>query len=94
MTGYSIKYAWRSPASQGTDRIVLITDRRVGADRSAPATSPNPANGDLTVIEVHLDGKGRGEAKASYADVVVDAADATLALKDYAAVPTVLKVTR
>jgi len=93
VTGYSIKYAWRSPAS---DRIVLVTDRRLGAhapEWGLPAgTPPEP---DLTVIELRLDGSGAGEGKASLsAAVVVDAAASTLALDRFAAAPTLLKVTR
>jgi len=31
VTGYSIKYAWHTPLPDGGDRIVLATDRRLGA---------------------------------------------------------------
>ena len=31
VTGYSIKYAWRRLARAATERIVLVTDRRLGA---------------------------------------------------------------
>jgi hypothetical protein len=103
VTGYSIKYAWRAPSAEGGDRIVLVTDRRLGAHGSAatlaPGGSASAASGsadrDFTVIEMRLDGKGSGEAKASLnANVVIDAAAKTLSLDGYASAPALLKVTR
>ena len=95
-TGYSIKYAWRAASPDGLERIVLVTDRRLGANEpSWPKASGPLADADFTVIEVRIDGKGVGEGKASLmAAVVVDAAVNTLALDGYAAAPVLLKVTR
>ena len=104
VTGYSIKYAWRAPSDEAADRIVLVTDRRLGAHASPPtltgsspaaAASGSAAERDFTVIEMRLDGKGTGVAKASLdANVIVDAAAKTLALEGYASAPTLLEVTR
>jgi hypothetical protein len=96
VTGYSIKYAWRAPLANGGERIVLATDRRLGAHSPAWAlTAPAPPDYDFTVIEMQLDAKGIGEAKTSLtAKVVADAATRTLALDGYAAAPSLLKVTR
>ena len=94
-TGYSVKYAWKI-ASEGGERIVLVTDRRLGANETGwPAGSGPGATADFTVIEMRLGGTGTGEAKASLsAPVVVDAAAKTLALDGYAAAPALLKVMR
>ena len=93
VTGYSIKYAWRSPS---TDRVIFVIDRRLGAH--APewgleaSTAPEP---DFTVIELHLDGAGGGEGKSSLsAAVIVDPAEPTLALDRFAAAPALFKVSR
>jgi hypothetical protein len=104
VTGYSIKYAWRAPSAEGGGRIVLVTDRRLGAHLptstlapggSASAPPGGPAERDFTVIEMRLDGNGSGEAKASLnANVVIDAAANTLALDGYGSAPALLKVTR
>ena len=91
-----MKYAWRTASPEGGERIVLVTDRRLGAhEQGWPAGSGPAAAADFTVIEMRLGGKGVGEAKASLtAPVVVDAATKTLALEGYAAAPVLLKVTR
>src|SRR5262249_39759377 len=101
VTGYSIKYAWHAPSDEGGDRIVLVTDRRLGAHASsstltsAPAAPDSPAGRDFTLIEMRLDGKGTGEARLSLdANIVVDAAEKTLAVGGYVSAPALLKVTR
>jgi hypothetical protein len=95
-TGYSVKYAWRSPSAGEVERIVLVTDRRLGAHATAwPATPPAPDDEQYTVVEIRIDKKGAGEAKTSLTTgVVVDAAAQTLALNAYATTPTLLEVMR
>lgn len=95
-TGYSIKYAWRSAAPSSPERVVLVTDRRLGANAlSWPAASGAAAEAEFTVVEMRLDSKGMGEAKSSLSSpVVVDAAANTLALDKYTEAPVLLKVTR
>jgi hypothetical protein len=103
-TGYSIKYAWRSaPASSrgegapnALERVVLVTDRRLGANSTAwPAAQGAAAEAGFTVVEMRIDGKGVGEAKSSLTSpVVVDAAANTLAIDKYSDAPVLLKVTR
>ena len=102
-TGYSIKYAWRaSPAPSGVEgssttpaRVVLVTDRRLGANATSwPAPAASAVNAEFTVVELRIDGKA-GEAKRSLSSpVVVDAAANTLAIDKYADAPVLLKVTR
>jgi hypothetical protein len=93
-TGYSVKYAWRSASADGHQRIVLATDRPLGAHSTAwpPAAT---ADAEFTVIEIRTNSKGIGEGKASLnAKAVIDAAAQTLALEGYDAAPVLLKVTR
>lgn len=92
-TGYSIKYAWRSASPTTPERVVLVTDRRLGASLSADALAK--ADAEFTVVEMRIDGKGVGEAKSSLTSpVVVDAAANTLAIDKYTDAPVLLKVTR
>jgi hypothetical protein len=96
VTGYSIKYAWRSLAAEEQARIVLVTDRRLSshAPHWAPA-SATASDADFTVIEMRLDAQGAGEGKTSLTTAVaIDTAANTLALDGYAAAPALLKVTR
>ena len=97
VTGYSIKYAWRAASDKaGGERIVLITDRRLGAH--APDWAPAPGadtDAEFTLIEMRVDAKGVGEGRTSLAtNVVVDAAAQTLALDRYDSSPLLLKVSR
>jgi len=96
VTGYSIKYAWRSPATEDMQRVVLVTDRRL--DSHAPDWAPASGaagDADFTVIELRLDRQGAGEGKTSLTtSVAIDTAANTLALDGYAAAPVMLRVTR
>jgi hypothetical protein len=95
-TGYSIKYAWRSSPPGAQERVVLVTDRRLGANMpSLPLAADAAGDADFTVVEMRIDGKGVGEGKSSLTSkVVVDAAANTLAIDKYTDAPVLLKVTR
>ena len=96
VTGYSIKYAWRSPETADKERIVLIIERRL--DSHAPDWAPvssAASDANFTVIEMQIDRDGVGEGKTSLtSSVAIDTEAKTLALDGYAAAPTFLKVTR
>ena len=96
VTGYSIKYAWRSPGTEEKERIVLVTDRRLNSHaRDWAAASGAAGDAEFTVIELRIDGQGTGEGKTSLTtNVAIDTDAKTLALDGYAAAPALLKVTR
>jgi hypothetical protein len=104
ITGYSIKYAYHAPLPDGGERIVLATDRRLGAylpawtpapaSTAGPEASSTPAATDyeFTLIEMRMNAKGSGEGKTSLAaKVIVDGDANTLALDDYAGAALNLK---
>ena len=92
ITGYSIKYAWHAPGAGGGDRIVLVTDRRLGASSPGWPSTNGATDAEFTVLELRLDVRGAGEARSSLnSAVIVDEAAKTLALGD--GIP-LLKVTR
>ena len=96
VTGYSIKYAYHAPSPGGGERIVLATDRRLGAyspgwELAAARAKPAETDYDFTLVEIRLDGKGSGEGKTSLTTkVVADNEAHTLALDNYAATPALL----
>jgi hypothetical protein len=97
ITGYSIKYARQVALPDGGERIILATDRRLGAYAAAwkPASS-SVTDYEFTLIEIRMNSNGSGEGKTSLTtNVIADAGAKTIALDDYAAAPAILKnVTR
>jgi hypothetical protein len=90
ITGYSIKYARQVSLPDGGERIILATDRRLGAYSAAwtPAAPAPVTDYAFTLIEIRLNAKGAGEGKTSLlTKVIVDQDAKTIALDDYAATP-------
>jgi hypothetical protein len=98
ITGYAIKYAWHSTQPDGIDRIVIASDRRLGAytdawkplaaDASAKAAAATAPETDyaFTLIELRVGPKGQVEGKTSLTNKIVSDAEAqTVALENYAA---------
>jgi hypothetical protein len=94
--GYSLRYAHRMTQADGSVRIVLATDRRLGSFDGSWKPARGMANDyAFTVIEFRLDPAMRGEGKTSLTgSVSIDGAANTIALEDYAAVPVTLKSVR
>jgi hypothetical protein len=93
VVGYSIKYAQRLALPDGSERIILATDRRLGGSTSAwkPAGSVTPTDYEFTVIELRLNPKGVSEGKTTLtAKVAIDNDAKALALENYAAAPAML----
>ena len=88
---------YRTPSSEGSERIVLAIDRRLGTHVAAwqPVT-PQPATDyPFTVLEMRFDTGGIGEARTSLTtNVIVDKQAGTLALENYAAAPAILQKVR
>ena len=92
VSGYSLKHAWRTAQPDGTEKIVLITDRRLGAhSRSwSLAGGATPTDYAFTLLELRVNPKG-GEGKSSLtASIAADPAAKQLALENYAAAPAIL----
>ncbi|HXP87636.1 MAG TPA: hypothetical protein VN841_23085 [Bryobacteraceae bacterium] len=94
VAGYALHYAVRMPEQGGGERIILITDRRLGAwnDLWKPVGSDAVTNYEFSVIELHVNSKGEGEGKASLTGkVTFDSAAKTFGLENYGAAPVILK---
>jgi hypothetical protein len=101
VAGYSLRSAVRLAGQDGGERIILITERRLGAWNDlwkplGPSAATNPATSyAFSVIELHLNSKGEGEGKISLTGrVAVDSAAKTIALENYGVLPVVLKNVR
>jgi hypothetical protein len=93
VTGYSIKYAWHATQPDGAERIVLATDRRLGAYSPAWTITgaASPTDYDFTLLDLRLDAKG-GEGKSSLTTkITADNQTKQLSLENYAATPTILQ---
>ena len=92
--GWDIRFARHMPAPEGGERIVLVTDRRMGfrevANRHRSVDYP------FTVIELRLQKNGEGEGKVSVATrIIADKANKVVTLENYDIQPVMLtKVTR
>jgi hypothetical protein len=85
------------PQSDGSERIIFVTDRRLGSWNALwkPAGTATATDYQFTVIELHLNAKGDGEGKASLVSkVTLDTAAKTLALDGYATQPVVFKAVK
>lgn len=91
--GYAIKYAHRVVTPNG-ERITLVTDKRLGAydiERWVADARPPPAELEYSVVELSLDGGGRGDGTLSLAaEVKVDAAAGVVSLEAGPGAPRVL----
>ena len=93
VTGYSIKYAWHVTQPDGSERIVLATDRRLGAYSPAwTVTAGGPSTDyEFTLLELRLDAKG-GEGKSSLTTkITADNYTKQLSLENYAGATAILQ---
>lgn len=81
--GYSVKYAHRAQAADGTTRITLVTDRRLGSYDYKGWSVATPATAEVpySVVELYVDGSGAGTGTTSLAaNVELDEQAGTVAL--------------
>jgi hypothetical protein len=92
--GYALRYAGKLTLPDGRERIIVITDRRLGAltDPWTPVGSVPPNSYTFSVIELRVNSKGDGEGKISLTGKVSpDAVAKIVAIENYADLPVTLK---
>jgi len=88
--GYDIHYARRAPLPDGGERLVLVTDRRIGFWEAS--NRPRSIDYPFTVIELHLNPVGEGEGKISVATkITADKENKIVTLENYATQPVLLQ---
>jgi hypothetical protein len=94
IAGYALRYAGKIDNPDGSHRIVLITERRLGgANTRWNPTFEGAANSyEFSVIELRLNAKEEGEGRASLAGKVGPDANAKIvSMENYEALPAVLR---
>jgi hypothetical protein len=91
--GYPIRYAAMMMLPNGGERVIVLTDRRLGTWSGAPWKAASDANDyPYTLIELRLSRSGSGEGKMSLAGkVAADQTAKTIALENYDSAPVLLK---
>ena len=92
--GYTIRYAYAGSLANGTERVVVLVDGRLGSWSGQiwkPLRPPTGGDSPFSLIELRLN-HGAGEGKMSLTSkVVADETGKTLALSDYDAAPVLLR---
>lgn len=94
IAGYALRYAGKVDNPDGSQRIILITQRRLGAvnQRWNPTFEGAANSYEFSVIELRLNAKGEGEGRVSLVGKVTpDAGAKIVTLENYDALPAVLR---
>jgi hypothetical protein len=86
---WDIHFARKMPLPDGGDRVVLITDRRIGFWEAA--NQPRSIDYPFTFIDIRLNRDGDGEGKMSLATrVIYDKKDNMISLENFQTSPVLL----
>lgn len=90
---WEIRFARKVPLPDGGERVVLMTDRRIGFWEAA--TRPRSIDYPFTVIELRLNKDGEGEGKISLATKIIPDKEANIVtLENYDMQPVMLRLVR
>jgi hypothetical protein len=90
-TGYSVKHARRTSQPDGSERIVIITEPRLGT--YSPAWTMNSGTATdyaFTLLEFRITARTTEGKSSLTSKVVADANTKQFALEDFAGAPTIL----
>jgi hypothetical protein len=88
--GWDIHFARKVPMPDGGERVVLVTDRRIGFWEASH--QPRSIDYPFTVIELRLNKDGEGEGKISIATKIIpDKENNIVTLENYDLQPVLLK---
>ena len=97
IAGYALRYAGKVANPDGSQRIVLITQRRLGAANQLwkPSFEGEPNSYEFSVIELRLNAKGEGEGRASLTGKIApDDSLKIVTIENMQALPAVLRDVR
>jgi hypothetical protein len=91
--GWDIHFARKVPLPDGGERVVLVTDRRIGFWEAS--RQPRSIDYPFTVIELRLNRDGEGEGKLSLATKIIpDKQNNIVTLENYDIQPVLLTTVR
>jgi hypothetical protein len=91
--GYDIRFSQRTELPDHAERVVLVTDRYINFWEAV--NRPRTIDYPFTVIELHINGDGRGEGKMSIATKITGNNDTkAIVLENYATQPVMLNEVR
>jgi len=91
--GWDIHFARKVPLPDGGERVVLVTDRRIGFWEAS--RQPRSIDYPFTVIELRLNRDGEGEGKLSLATKIIpDKQNSVVTLENYDIQPVLLTAVR
>ena len=91
--GWDIHFARKVPLPDGGERVVLVTDRRIGFWEAS--RQPRSIDYPFTVIELRLNRDGEGEGKLSVATKIIpDRQNNIVTLENYDIQPVLLTTVR
>jgi hypothetical protein len=86
---WDIHFAWKMPLPDGGERVVLITNRRIGFWEAA--NQPRSIDYPFTFIDIRLNRDGEGEGKMSIATkVIYDKKEDMISLENFQTSPVQL----
>ncbi len=97
ITGYAVKYAWHATLPDGTDRIILASDRRLGAYTNTWKTAAQAPETDyaFTLIELRAGPKGTLEGRTSLTSkIAIDNDAKTVALESWGTGQSILQIAK
>jgi len=97
IAGYALRYAGKANNPDGSQRIILITQRRLGAVNQLwnPAAEGAANTLDFSVIELRLNAKTEGEGKASLTGkLATDSTAKMVTLENYTLAPVTFQNVR
>jgi len=87
--GWDLHFTRRIPQPEGGERVVLVTDRRIGFWEAA--NQPRSIEYPFTVIELRMNRDGEGEGKMSLATkIIADKENNIVTLENYDTQPVLL----
>lgn len=87
--GWDLHFARKMPQPDGGERVVLVTDRRIGFWEAS--NRPRSFDYPFTFIELRLNGDGEGEGKMSVATrIIPDKENNIITLENYDMQPVML----